>query len=94
MTKADLITAIAEKTGIEKVAVTSVVDQFMKQVNSSLKQGNSVYLRGFGTFEVRTRKEKKGQNIKRGGTVIIPASKVVKFKQAPAVAKAVGKLPV
>ena len=50
MTKADIVSRIAEQTGIEKGIVTSVVEGFMEQLRDSLIGGEYVYLRGFGTF--------------------------------------------
>ena len=49
MTKADIVSRIAEQTGIEKGIVTSVVEGFMEQLRDSLIGGENVYLRGFGT---------------------------------------------
>ena len=63
MTKADIITEIAEKTGIEKVAVQASVEAFMKTVRNSMVAGENVYLRGFGSFIVKKRAEKTGRNI-------------------------------
>lgn len=50
MTKADIVSRIAEQTGVEKGVVTSVVEGFMEQVRASLIGGEDVYLRGFGTY--------------------------------------------
>jgi len=82
MTKADIVTEIAEKTGIEKVAVQATVEAFMKTVKNSLAKGDNVYLRGFGSFIVKRRAEKTGRNISKNTTVIIPAHNVPAFKPA------------
>lgn len=82
MTKADIVAEIAQKTGIEKAAIVAVVDEFMAVVKSSLAQGENVYLRSFGTFEVIERKEKTARNIKKCETIIVPAHKIPKFKPA------------
>lgn len=82
MTKADIITEIAEKTGIEKVAVQATVEAFMKSVKSAMVQGKNVYLRGFGSFVVKKRAQKTGRNISRNTTIIIPAHFVPTFKPA------------
>ena len=78
MTKADIINEIAEKTGIEKVAVQASVEAFMKSVKNSMVSGENVYLRGFGSFIVKKRAEKTGRNISKNTTIIIPAHYVVK----------------
>lgn len=82
MTKADIVTEIADKTGIEKVAVQATVEALMKTIKNSLAKGDNVYLRGFGSFIVKRRAEKTGRNISKNTTVIIPAHNVPAFKPA------------
>ena len=82
MTKADIINDIAEKTGIEKVAVQASVEAFMKSVRNSMVSGENVYLRGFGSFIVKKRAEKTGRNISKNTTIIIPAHYIPAFKPA------------
>ena len=82
MTKADIINDIAEKTGIEKVAVQASVEAFMKTVRNSMVGGENVYLRGFGSFIVKRRAEKTGRNISKNTTIIIPAHYIPAFKPA------------
>jgi len=50
MTKAEIVADIANKTGVEKVAVQATVEAFMDAVKLSLTKGDNVYLRGFGSF--------------------------------------------
>ncbi|HRS53145.1 MAG TPA: HU family DNA-binding protein, partial [Bacteroidales bacterium] len=73
MTKAEIVTAIANKTGIEKVAVQASVEEFMNIVKNSLVKGDNVYLRGFGSFVIKKRAQKVGRNISKNTSVIIPA---------------------
>ena len=82
MTKADIVTEIAETTGIEKVAVQATVEAFMDSVKTSLTRGNNVYLRGFGSFIVKERAEKTGRNISKNESIIIPAHNIPAFKPA------------
>jgi DNA-binding protein HU-beta len=91
MTKADIITEIAEKTGIEKVAVQASVEAFMKTVRNSMVAGENVYLRGFGSFIVKKRAEKTGRNISKNTTIIIPAHYVPAFKPAKTFSEKVKK---
>ena len=58
MTKAEVVNEIAEKTGVEKIAVQATVEIFMKVIKNSLGKGDNVYLRGFGSFVVKRRAEK------------------------------------
>ncbi len=82
MTKADIVNEIAKTTGIDKAAVLSVVEQFMCVVTDSLAHGENVYLRGFGSFIVKTRAEKTARNISKNTTLIIPAHNIPAFKPA------------
>lgn len=80
MTKADIVAEIAEKTGIEKVVVQTTVEAFMNTIKTSLRRGNNVYLRGFGSFIVKKRAQKTGRNISKNTTIIIPEHNVPAFK--------------
>ena len=82
MTKADIVNEIARTTGIDKVAVLSAVEQFMTVVRDSLAHGENVYLRGFGSFIVKTRAEKTARNISKNTTIIIPSHNIPAFKPA------------
>ena len=82
MTKAEVVNQIAHKTGIEKIAIMTIVEEFMNTVKGSLTDGENVYLRGFGSFIVRKRAEKTGRNISKNTTVIIPAHNIPAFKPA------------
>lgn len=72
MTKQDL----ARKVGVTSQVIDAVVDG----IKQSLEQGESVFLRGFGTFSAKQRAEKKCRNISKGTDVIVPAHKVPHFK--------------
>ena len=80
MTKADIVKEVSKSTGIEAATVMAVVEGFMEAVKGSLAKENNVYLRGFGTFEVKTRKAKTARNITKNTTVIIPEHKAPSFK--------------
>lgn len=82
MTKADIVSEIANTTGIDKAAVLTVVEQFMTVVKDSLAHGENVYLRGFGSFIIKKRAEKTARNISKNTTLIIPAHNIPAFKPA------------
>ncbi len=82
MTKAEIVAEIANKTGIEKVAVQATVEAFMEAVKNSLSTGENVYLRGFGSFIIKKRAKKTGRNISKNTTIIIPAHDIPAFKPA------------
>jgi DNA-binding protein HU-beta len=82
MTKAEIVSDIADKTGLEKVEIQAVVEAFMNEVKGSLAKGENVYLRGFGSFIVKKRAEKTGRNISKNTTIVIPAHNIPAFKPA------------
>ncbi|HKM92968.1 MAG TPA: HU family DNA-binding protein [Prolixibacteraceae bacterium] len=82
MTKADIVNEISKNTGIEKTTVQRTVEAFMETVKDSLVDGKNVYLRGFGSFIVKSRAEKTARNISKNTTIIIPAHNIPAFKPA------------
>jgi DNA-binding protein HU-beta len=82
MTKAEIVAEIANKTGIEKVAVQATVEAFMETLKNSMISGQNVYLRGFGSFIIKRRAEKTGRNISKNTTIIIPSHNIPAFKPA------------
>ncbi|MFZ0489771.1 MAG: HU family DNA-binding protein [Salegentibacter sp.] len=82
MTKADIVANISEKLGMEKGDVQATIETFMEEVKTSLESGDNVYLRGFGSFVVKTRAEKTGRNISKNTTIKIPAHNIPAFKPA------------
>jgi len=82
MTKAELISQIAKSTGAEKAEVLTIVTSFMETIKKSLEDGQNVYLRGFGSFIVKKRAEKKARNISKNTTITIPEHYIPAFKPA------------
>lgn len=82
MTKAEIVTEIANKTGIEKKDVLNTIEAFMEVVKESLSNEENVYLRGFGSFIVKKRAQKTARNISKNTTIIIPEHNIPAFKPA------------
>ena len=82
MTKSDVVNNISDQLGIDKNDVLATVECLMKEIKSSLESGENVYLRGFGSFIIKTRAEKTGRNISRNVAVKIPAHNIPAFKPA------------
>jgi DNA-binding protein HU-beta len=82
MRKSDLINRIAEKTGIPKVDVLVTLESFFREVKESLKDGENIYVRGFGSFIVKKRAQKIGRNIKKNEAILIPEHYIPSFKPA------------
>lgn len=80
MTKADIVNEISRSTGLDKSAVLTTVEKFMDVVKEAMADGQNVYLRGFGSFIIKTRKAKTARNISKNTTIIIPEHKVPAFK--------------
>ena len=84
MNKAELIAAIAAKTGDTKKAAEASVNAFVETVTDSLVKGDKVQLVGFGSFDVRKRAARKGRNPQTKEEIKIPASKAPVFKAGKA----------
>ena len=89
MTKADIVNEIAKNTGIEKIQVQVVVEEFMAAVKGSISKGQPVYLRGFGSFIIKHRAQKAARNITKKTTMVIPAHNIPAFKPAKVFVNAV-----
>ena len=82
MTKADIVNEISKSTGIDKASVLETVERFTDIVKDSLANDENVYLRGFGSFIIKTRSQKTARNISQNTTIIIPEHKIPAFKPA------------
>jgi DNA-binding protein HU-beta len=91
MNKAELVEAIAKKTGSTKASVEGTLDALMETVTVTLTKGDSVALIGFGTFSVSKRAARKGRNPATGAEIKIPASKVAKFSAGAKLKKSVNR---
>lgn len=80
MTKADVVSEISHKTGVEKITVEKIVEAFMKTVKESLIGNQNVYLRGFGSFIVKKRAQKKARNISKNTEIVIPEHYIPVFR--------------
>ena len=91
MTKADLIRAVAEKSGFTKKDADKAVSAVLDSITESLTKGEKVNLVGFGAFEVKSRNARKGINPRTKEEVMIKASKLPAFKAGKALKDAVAK---
>lgn len=91
MTKADIVSNIADSTGLTKKEVATVVNQFFAQVKKALSDGEHIEVRGFGTFKVVKRNQRKARNPHTGDAVIVPQRKVPVFKPSRAVKEEVAR---
>ncbi|HLG34736.1 MAG TPA: HU family DNA-binding protein [Bacteroidia bacterium] len=89
MTKAQLVSEISAKTGVEKFIVLQIVETMMIIVKNNVSSGESVYLRGFGSFFPKRRAEKIGRIISRNIAITIPEHYIPGFKPAKSFASRV-----
>ena len=83
MTKADIINEVSMNTGIPKKEVSTVVEAFMDEVKKCLiEKKDSVFMRGFGSFNIKHRAAKTARNISKNTTITIPAHDLPSFKTA------------
>ena len=82
MTKADIVNQISKNTGVEKVQVQAIAGAFMDSIKKSLSNKEPVYLRGFGSFIVKTRAKKVARNISKNTSIVIPEHDIPAFKPA------------
>lgn len=94
ITKYDLVDLVRQDTGLEKRIVQRVFDSMLEQMKDSLKDGSTIELRGFGTFELRLRKARsKARNPKTGDVLSVPPHYVVIFRSGQDLKKTVWDLP-
>ena len=91
MNKAELVAAVAEKTGLSKKDSEKAVNAAFDTITETLVAGDKVQLVGFGAFEVKERGERTGRNPQTKETITIPASRVASFKVGKALKDAVAK---
>lgn len=84
MNKTELLTAMAEASGLAKKDCDAALSAFIDTVEAALKSGDKVQLVGFGTFEVKERAARIGKNPATGASIEIPASKAPAFKPGKA----------
>lgn len=80
MNKTELIHQVTEQVHLSKKDVTEVIDTVLQTITEALRNGETIQLVGFGSFEVRSRAARKGRNPKTGEVIQIEASKVPAFK--------------
>ena len=89
MTKAELVNTISNKLGTEKNETQKVVEAFMQEIRTSMYNGDNFYLRGFGSFIIKTRAAKTGRNISKNTAIEIPAHNIPAFKPSKTFVKKV-----
>jgi DNA-binding protein HU-beta len=80
MNKAELISKIAAESDITKAAAGRALDTLLCAIEETLVSGESMSLKGFGTFSVREREAREGRNPRTGEKMTVDARRIAKFK--------------
>ena len=80
MTKAELVDEVASVVQLTKKQAETIVNIVFDSIVDSLRNGQKIELRGFGSFRLRNRKSRTGRNPKTGEQVSVPARRGVRFK--------------
>ena len=94
MTKGNIINIVAEGTGLTQLETGAVVDGFLATIGYALQTGDTVTIRGFGSFRLRQREPRKGRNPKTGDKVDVPPKKVPYFKPGKELKELINREPV
>ncbi len=89
MNKAELIEAIADAADLSKAEAGRALDGMVDAITAALKDGDTVSLVGFGSFQVKERAARQGRNPQTGATIDIAAAKIPSFKAGKALKDAV-----
>lgn len=89
MNKAELVSKIAEKSGLQKKQAMAALEAFVSSVEETLAKGEKIQIIGFGNFEVRERAARKGRNPQTNEVIEISASKIPAFKAGKSLKDAV-----
>ncbi|EGK57836.1 DNA-binding protein HU [Centipeda periodontii DSM 2778] len=84
LNKQELVANVAEQASLTKKDAEKAVNAVFEAIKSALSEGDRIQLIGFGTFEVKDRKARKGRNPQSGEEIDIPASKTPVFKAGKA----------
>ena len=88
MTKADLVSKIYDNVGLSKKESTMIVELIFEIIRTALENKNKVKISGFGNFNIRTKKVRRGRNPQTGEEIAITARNVLTFKASPVLKKA------
>jgi integration host factor subunit beta len=92
-TKADIIDALYEKTGMNRTEIRNSIDLFVDEMKDALMRRQIIELRGFGTFEVKVRKARsRARNPKTGENIVIRSHGAVTFRSGRELKQAVWKI--
>ncbi|MGE0826433.1 MAG: integration host factor subunit alpha [Candidatus Binatia bacterium] len=91
MTKADITERLYERVGIAKHDAGEIVEAIFTIVKTHLEEGEKIKISGFGNFEVRTKRPRRGRNPQTGDAITISGRRILTFKASPLLKEAINK---
>jgi len=91
MTKADIVEKIHTTTGLSKKDSVAMFESVFSIMKNTLKDGEKVKIAGFGNFEIKQKKDRKGRNPQTGETITIESRSILTFKPSALLRQAVNK---
>ena len=82
MTRADMVELVYERIGVSKREAATVVESIFDIIKESLERGENVKISGFGSFNLREKKPRRGRNPQTGEEITISARRVLSFKSS------------
>jgi len=93
MTKADIVETVFEKVGYSKKDVAAVIEEVFETIKVTLEKGEKVKISGFGNFNIRQKRARRGRNPQTGSEITIDERRVMTFKASQLLKKAINAKP-
>jgi len=92
VTKADIVERVSEKIGVTKIESQDLVESVLSLLKNTLEAGEDVKISGFGKFEVKQKKDRRGRNPQTGETITIEARQILSFKPSSVLKAAINRI--
>lgn len=93
MTKADIVEIVFEKVGFSKKDISAVIEEIFESIKTTLEKGEKVKISGFGNFNIRQKKARRGRNPQTGSEITIDQRRVMTFKASQLLKKSINSQP-
>ncbi|MBI5492239.1 MAG: integration host factor subunit alpha [Deltaproteobacteria bacterium] len=93
MTKADIVEIVFEKVGFSKKDVAAVIEEIFETIKGTLEKGEKVKISGFGNFNIRQKRARRGRNPQTGTEITIDQRRVMTFKASQLLKKSINSQP-
>ncbi len=93
MTKADIVEIVFEKVGFSKKDISAVIEEIFESIKTTLEKGEKVKVSGFGNFNIRQKRARRGRNPQTGSEITIDQRRVMTFKASQLLKKSINSQP-